>query len=75
MKLELARVAAGSRGARRLDAQQRRLAVEATGVSISAPEVPTTRWHGTMTETGLRPTAAPTARLADGAPRRRAMSP
>jgi hypothetical protein len=42
---------------------------------VSDPELPTTRWHGTMIETGFLPTAEPTARLADGMPSSRAISP
>jgi hypothetical protein len=35
---------------------------------VSAPDLPSARWHGTTKEIGLRPTAAPTAREADGLP-------
>jgi outer membrane usher protein len=41
---------------------------------VSAPLVPTTRWHGAMIEMGLRPFAAPTARDALGRPIWRAIS-
>ena len=40
-----------------------------------APEARMTRWQGTMMETGLAPTAWPTARAAWGEPMRRATSP
>ena len=39
------------------------------------PLAPTTRWHGTMIGSGLRPLAAPTARALLGSPRRFACSP
>src|SRR5439155_9833704 len=42
---------------------------------VSDPFAPITRWHGTMMGIGLRPLAAPTARLASGRPIDRAMSP
>ena len=35
---------------------------------MSVPFSPITRWHGTITVIGLRPTAAPTARDASGLP-------
>jgi len=35
---------------------------------VSAPDAPMTRWHGTITEMGLRPLARPTAREAPGRP-------
>ncbi|MEZ5249327.1 MAG: hypothetical protein R2713_09005 [Ilumatobacteraceae bacterium] len=35
---------------------------------VSAPVLPTTRWHGTMMLIGLRPFAAPTARALFGSP-------
>jgi Carboxypeptidase regulatory-like domain len=38
----------------------------------SPPSLPITRWHGTTIEIGLRPLAAPTARIALGLPRRTA---
>jgi hypothetical protein len=42
---------------------------------VSDPSDPTIRWQGTTTDSGLRPTAAPTARTDDGRPIRRARSP
>ncbi len=41
----------------------------------SFPSAPITRWHGTITATGLRPLASPTARAASGEPICRASSP
>src|ERR1700733_931336 len=35
---------------------------------VSLPFDPITRWHGAMIEIGLRPFAAPTARIARGEP-------
>ena len=42
---------------------------------VSLPSLPTTRWHGTTIESGLRPTAPPTARAIAGSPSSRASSP
>ena len=42
---------------------------------VNWPVDPMTRWHGTMIAIGLRPFAAPTARLAAGRPIARATSP
>src|SRR5690606_13625740 len=42
---------------------------------VSAPPAPSTRWQGTTTDTGLRPTAAPTALAAAGLPMAWASSP
>lgn len=42
---------------------------------VSAPSAPITRWYGTMTATGLRPLASPTARRAVGWSMRHASSP
>ena len=41
---------------------------------VSAPVLPSTRWQGTMTISGLEPTAVPTARTAAGRPMRAATS-
>ena len=43
--------------------------------AVSAPLLPTIRWHGMTIVSGLRPVAAPAARTADGRPHRRASSP
>src|SRR5258706_209870 len=42
---------------------------------VTDPSLPTTRWHGTITESGWRPTAPPTARTADAAPSDFAIAP
>ena len=39
------------------------------------PSEATTRWHGTISEIGLLPTAPPTARAAPGLPTAAAISP
>jgi hypothetical protein len=64
--------------ARALDFEQAELGRDAAPVAENPPALPAaavTRWHGTMTANGFRPSAWPTRRAALGSPSLAAMSP
>ena len=55
-------------------ASSARLRASPPAYPVSAPSAPTMRWQGTTIDSGLRPVAAPAARMLSGRPARAASS-